>query len=155
MRLRRMHDVSWLMKTIKQRFAASFNASRERFGPVWSERFKSVLVEGDLKALRTVAAYIDLNAVRSDRGCLGRISVARDRRVGRILPDPAANARRVVRGSPRAPTSRVGWDSSEPFGPHLGRTTAFDRPRPKKVERLRGRKSRASARSSAGGTNSV
>ena len=34
---RRMHDVSWLMKTIKQRFAASFNASRERFGPVWSE----------------------------------------------------------------------------------------------------------------------
>ena len=63
--LRRMHDVSWLMKTIKQRFAASFNASRERFGPVWSERFKSVLVEGDLKALRTVAAYIDLNAVRS------------------------------------------------------------------------------------------
>jgi len=42
-----------------------FNRSRERFGPVWSDRFKSVLVEGDLDALRTVAAYIDLNAVRA------------------------------------------------------------------------------------------
>ncbi len=62
---RRMHDVSWLMKTLKQRFAVWFNQSRDRFGPLWSERFKSVLVEGDQWALRTVAAYIDLNAVRS------------------------------------------------------------------------------------------
>jgi hypothetical protein len=64
--VRRMHDVSWLMKTIKQRFASSFNASRERFGPVWGQRFKSVAVEGDPKILRTVAAYIDLNAVRAE-----------------------------------------------------------------------------------------
>ncbi|MFP4492891.1 MAG: transposase, partial [Puniceicoccaceae bacterium] len=33
--LARMHDVSWLMKTINQRFATWFNHSRERFGPVW------------------------------------------------------------------------------------------------------------------------
>ncbi len=63
--LGRMHDVSWMMKTIKQRFAIWFNKPRERFGPVWSERFRSVLVEGDVKALRTVAAYIDLNGVRA------------------------------------------------------------------------------------------
>jgi len=63
--IRRMGDVSELMKTLKQRFSMWFNRSRERFGPVWSDRFKSVLVEGDLKALRTVAAYIDLNAVRA------------------------------------------------------------------------------------------
>ncbi|MET3871642.1 hypothetical protein J3R74_001512 [Puniceicoccus vermicola] len=63
--LRRMHDISTLMKTLKQRFSLWFNRSRERFGPVWSERFKSVLVEGDRWALRTVAAYIDLNAVRA------------------------------------------------------------------------------------------
>jgi len=63
--LARMHDVSWLMKTINQRFATWFNKSRDRFGPVFSERFKSVLVEGDVKVLRTVAAYIDLNAVRA------------------------------------------------------------------------------------------
>lgn len=61
----RMHDVSWLMRTLKQRFSLWFNRSRDRFGPVWSERFKSVLVEGDRFALRTVAAYVDLNAVRS------------------------------------------------------------------------------------------
>jgi len=63
--LRRMGDVSWVMKTLKQRFSLWFNRSRDRFGPVWSERFKSVLVEGDRFALRTVAAYIDLNAVRA------------------------------------------------------------------------------------------
>jgi len=63
--LRRMHDISWLMKTLKHRFSFWFNRSQDRFGPVWSERFKSVLVEGDKWALRTVAAYIDLNAVRA------------------------------------------------------------------------------------------
>jgi len=62
---RRMHDISWFMKTLKQRFSIWYNKSRERFGPVWSERFKSVLVEGDAWALKTVAAYIDLNAVRA------------------------------------------------------------------------------------------
>ncbi len=63
--VRRMHDISWFMKTLKQRFAHWFNGSRERFGALWAERFKSVLVEGDRWALRTVAAYIDLNAVRA------------------------------------------------------------------------------------------
>ena len=63
--LRRMGDVSWLMKTLKQRFTLWFNHSRDRFGPLWSERFKSVLVEGERWSLRTVAAYIDLNAVRA------------------------------------------------------------------------------------------
>lgn len=62
---KRMHDISWLMKTIKQRFSIWFNQSMNRFGPLWSERFKSVLVEGDHWALKTVAAYIDLNAVRA------------------------------------------------------------------------------------------
>ncbi|MGE9290041.1 MAG: transposase, partial [Puniceicoccales bacterium] len=63
--LRRMHDVSEFMRTLKLRFTLWFNRSRERFGPLWSERFKSVLVEGNHFALRTVAAYIDLNAVRA------------------------------------------------------------------------------------------
>jgi len=63
--LRRMGDVSWLMKTLKQRFAMWLNRSKERYGHLWAERFKSVLVEGDRFALRTVAAYIDLNAVRA------------------------------------------------------------------------------------------
>ncbi|MET3871507.1 hypothetical protein J3R74_001377 [Puniceicoccus vermicola] len=62
---RRMHDVSEFMRTLKLRFTLWFNRSRDRFGPLWSARFKSVLVEGDRWALRTVAAYIDLNAVRA------------------------------------------------------------------------------------------
>jgi len=63
--LERMHDVSEFMKTLKLRFTLWFNRTKERFGPLWSARFKSVLVEGDRWALRTVAAYIDLNAVRA------------------------------------------------------------------------------------------
>ena len=62
---RRMHDVSEFMKTLKLRYSLWFNRSKERFGPLWAERFKSVLVEGERFALRTVAAYIDLNAVRA------------------------------------------------------------------------------------------
>lgn len=63
--LARMHDVSEMVKTLKQRFSLWFNRSKERFGPLWSDRFKSVLIEGDLWVLRTVAAYIDLNPVRA------------------------------------------------------------------------------------------
>jgi len=65
--LRRMHDISWMMKTLKQRFAFWFNRSRKRFGPLWSGPFKSLLVEAETGALSTVAAYIDLNAVRAGK----------------------------------------------------------------------------------------
>jgi putative transposase len=53
------------MKLLKQRFSIWFNRSHERFGTLWAERFKSVLVEPKRNALRTMAAYIDLNAVRA------------------------------------------------------------------------------------------
>ena len=61
----RMHDVSEFLKTLKLRFSVRFNRDNGRFGPLWSERFKSVLVESSPEALRTVAAYIDLNPVRA------------------------------------------------------------------------------------------
>ena len=61
----RMGDVSEFMKTLKQRFSIWFNRSRERYGPVWCDRFKSTVVEDDPAVLRTVAAYIDLNPVRA------------------------------------------------------------------------------------------
>ena len=63
--LARMGDVSEFMKTLKQRFSIWFNQFEKRFGPVWSDRFKSVLVEGGHSSLKTVAAYIDLNPVRA------------------------------------------------------------------------------------------
>lgn len=63
--LARMGDVSAFMKTLKQRFSTWFNKTHERYGPLWSDRFKSVLVEGKGNALQTMAAYIDLNPVRA------------------------------------------------------------------------------------------
>jgi len=63
--LSRMGDVSVFMKTLKQRFSVWFNRRHDRFGTLWSERFKSVLVEGEGNPLQTMAAYIDLNAVRA------------------------------------------------------------------------------------------
>jgi hypothetical protein len=62
---RRMGDVSIFMKEFKQRFTQWYNRRNGRKGTLWEERFKSLLVEGDEKALMTVAAYIDLNAVRA------------------------------------------------------------------------------------------
>ncbi|MDX2186853.1 MAG: transposase [Opitutaceae bacterium] len=61
---RQMGDLSAFMKILKQRFTNLFNTRHERHGTLWSERFKSVLVEGS-RALKMIAAYIDLNAVRA------------------------------------------------------------------------------------------
>ncbi len=63
--LARMHDISQFMKTLKQRFSVWYNRSHRRVGTLWSERFKSTLVEESYLALRIVAAYIDLNPVRA------------------------------------------------------------------------------------------
>ena len=60
-----MGDVSQFMKLLKQRFSVWFNRTHNRYGTLWAERFKSVLVEGEGKILETMAAYIDLNAVRA------------------------------------------------------------------------------------------
>ena len=60
-----MGDVSQFMKLLKQRFSIWFNKTHERYGTLWSERFKSVLVEPQGRAMETIAAYIDLNGVRA------------------------------------------------------------------------------------------
>jgi putative transposase len=63
--VRRMGDVSEFMKTLKARFTIWYNHTHSRYGTLWAERFKSVLIEDDGFALSTVAAYIDLNPVRA------------------------------------------------------------------------------------------
>ena len=61
----RMWDVSFFMKTLKQRFTQWFNRRHKRTDTLWEERFKSVLVEAACDTLATMAAYIDLNPVRA------------------------------------------------------------------------------------------
>ncbi len=62
--LRQMFDVSQFNKLLKMRFSIWYNKTHKRYGTLWSERFKSVLVQsGD--ALRKMAAYIDGNALRA------------------------------------------------------------------------------------------
>ncbi|WP_217175518.1 transposase [Coraliomargarita akajimensis] len=63
--LTRMSDVSEYMKAVKQRFSVWYNRTHNRYGTLWAERFKSVLVEDKGAALQTMAAYIDLNPVRA------------------------------------------------------------------------------------------
>jgi putative transposase len=60
-----MGDLSAFMKLVKQRFAIWLNKTHERFGTLWSDRFKSVLVEPQGRLIQTMAAYIDLNPVRA------------------------------------------------------------------------------------------
>ena len=60
-----MGDISPFMKLVKQRFSIWYNRSHRRFGTLWAERFKSVLLEPQRRVLATVAAYIDLNSVRA------------------------------------------------------------------------------------------
>jgi hypothetical protein len=61
---RRMHDLSEFMKSLLERFTKWFNRKHSRFGTLWEDRFKSVIVESGTAA-RTMAAYIDLNPVRA------------------------------------------------------------------------------------------
>lgn len=62
---RRMFDLSFFMKDMKQRFTQWYNSNFERKGTLWESRYKSVVVENSPPALKKVASYIDLNPVRA------------------------------------------------------------------------------------------
>jgi REP element-mobilizing transposase RayT len=61
----RMGDVSVFMKELKQRFSRWYNRRHDRFGTLWAERFKSLLVEDRPEVVQVVAAYVDLNPLRA------------------------------------------------------------------------------------------
>jgi len=63
--IRRMRNLSSFMGELKSRFSRYYNKKEGRKGPVWEERFKSVLVEDDPDVLQKMAVYIDLNPVRA------------------------------------------------------------------------------------------
>jgi putative transposase len=61
----RMGDLSVFLKELKKRFSNWYNRENRRFGTLWAERFKSVLVEDKPSVVSLVAAYVDLNPVRA------------------------------------------------------------------------------------------
>jgi len=74
---RRMGDLSRFVKEVKERFSRWYNKRHERRGTLWMDRFKSVLIEGNVgrrgeretdrvDVVRAMAAYIDLNPVRAE-----------------------------------------------------------------------------------------
>ena len=62
--LDRFCSLRHFMKELKETFSRWFNKRPGRRGTLWQERYRSVLVENG-EALQTMAAYIDLNAVRA------------------------------------------------------------------------------------------
>jgi hypothetical protein len=64
---RQMGNLSQFMKLLKQRFSIQYNRAHNRFGTLWAERFKSVLMDGEERdyASECTGVYIDLNAVRA------------------------------------------------------------------------------------------
>ena len=67
----RMYNLAEFMKTLKLRYTIWYNKQHgARVGTLWSDRFRSVLIEplcnaDGRVALALVAAYIELNAVRA------------------------------------------------------------------------------------------
>ena len=63
--LARMGDLSVFMKELKESFSKWYNARHDRFGTLWAERFKSVLIANCWEVILVVCAYVDLNALRA------------------------------------------------------------------------------------------
>jgi len=61
---RRFGDLSRFVQDLKQRFSRWHNKKRDNQGHVWSERFKSVMLE-DGRALLACMVYVELNSIRA------------------------------------------------------------------------------------------
>lgn len=105
---KRFCDLSLFVKEIKERFSRWYNKRHGRRGTLWMDRFKSVLVEGKGEALRTMAAYIDLNPVRA--------GVVRDPKDYRWCgyAEAISGSRRAQRGLCKAMSKPVdSWHTAE------------------------------------------
>ena len=62
--VRRMYDLSAFMKTLKELFTMWYNRTYQHVGTLWTDRFKSLLVEDGEHATR-LRVYIEKNPVRA------------------------------------------------------------------------------------------
>ena len=62
--VRRMYDLSAFMKTLKELFTMWYNRTYQHVGTLWTDRFKSLLVEDGDHATR-LRVYIEKNPVRA------------------------------------------------------------------------------------------
>jgi REP element-mobilizing transposase RayT len=100
-----MGDISPFMQLLKQRFSIWFNRTHERFGTLWADRYKSVLVEGTGPGLTMFAAYVDLNSVRA-----GLVDDPKDYRFCGYAEAVAGNP--SARAGIESITGIVGWEDS-------------------------------------------
>jgi len=101
-----MGDISPFMKLVKLRFSIWYNHAHRRFGTLWAERFKSVLLEPRGRVVATVAAYIDLNSVRA-----GLAEDPKDYRFCGYAEAVAGSA--VARRNLASVTGVTNWDAAQ------------------------------------------
>jgi REP element-mobilizing transposase RayT len=104
----RMHDLSEFMKTLLQRFTRWHNKRTKRYGNLWEETFKSVIVEDGLAA-RTMAAYIDLNPVRA--GMVKDPAEYRWSSYGEAMGATGRSGAKAKAGLVRAVMAHKGWEA--------------------------------------------
>jgi len=61
---KKLVDISHFMKILQQSFSIRYNRVHHREGPVWKDRFRSTLIEGDVSLWECVK-YVELNPVRA------------------------------------------------------------------------------------------
>ena len=61
---KRLSDISWMVRMLKQRFASYVNQEYEDGGSVWQGRFKMVEIQSEAQLLTTMI-YVALNQVRA------------------------------------------------------------------------------------------
>jgi putative transposase len=59
-----MCELEMFVRLLKQRFSKWYNLTHDRFGTLWADRFRSMLIEDRPEVLQAISAYIDLNSVR-------------------------------------------------------------------------------------------
>jgi REP element-mobilizing transposase RayT len=101
-----MGDVSQFMKLVKQRFSIWFNKTHRRFGTLWAERFKSTLLDPQGQLRRTIAVYIELNAVRA-----GLVTDPKDYRFCGYAEAVAGNV--VAQEGIRLVSGNRSWDEAQ------------------------------------------